>query len=96
MANERKKHSIDFKAKVALAALREDGTAGELSSKYGVHASMIHAWKKVAVEGVPALFSRGQSAALRAVEDEAKLASLHAKTGELTVERDFFCRRSGA
>ena len=68
MANERKKHSIDFKAKVALAALREDGTVGELSSRYGVHASMIHAWKKVAVEGVPTLFSRGQSAALCAVE----------------------------
>ena len=96
MPNERKKHSIDFKAKVALAALREDGTVGELSSRYGVHASMIHAWKKVAVEGVPTLFSRGQSAALCAVEDEAKLASLYAKIGELTVERDFFRKRPGA
>ena len=96
MANERKKHSIDFKAKVALAALREDGTVGELSSRYGVHASMIHAWKKVAVEGVPTLFSRGQSAALCAVEDEAKLASLYAKIGELTVERDsIFSQKAG-
>ena len=95
MANERKKHRIDFKAKVALAAFREDGTAGELSSKYGVHASMIHAWKKVAVEGVANLFSGGQSAALCAMEDEAKLASLYAKIGEPTVERDFFRKRSG-
>jgi transposase len=97
MANVRNKHGIDFKAKVALSALREDGTVAELSSRYGVHASQIHAWKKTVVEGVSSLFARstvepsGASAA-----DEARLALLYAKIGELTVERDFFRKRSGA
>jgi transposase-like protein len=97
MANVRKKHGVDFKAKVALSALREDGTVAELSSRYGVHASQIHAWKKTALDGVPSLFARstvepaGPSAA-----DEARLALLYAKIGELTVERDFFRKRSGA
>jgi len=97
MANVRKKHGVDFKAKVALSALREDGTVAELSSKYGVHASQIHAWKKTALDGVPSLFVRSTTeAAGPSAADEARLALLYAKIGELTVERDFFRKKSGA
>ena len=97
MANVRKKHGVDFKAKVALSALREDGTVAELSSRYGVHASQIHAWKKTALDGVPSLFARSTAETSGSVAaDETRLALLYAKIGELTVERDFFRKKSGA
>ena len=96
MANVRKKHGVDFKAKVALAAVREDSTVAELSSRYGVHASQIHAWKKTVIDGAGSLFAKGKGGACdTASADDARLAKLYEKIGELTVERDFFRKRSG-
>ena len=87
MSKIRKSYSSKFKAQVALAAIREDDTIAELSSKFGVHACMINRWKKEALSGLELTFSRKE----KAIKDDydSVIKNLHTKIGELTVERDF-------
>jgi transposase-like protein len=95
VTNTRKKHSAEFKAKVAMAAIREEGTIAEISSKYGVHASQVNAWKKTVQEGVKGLFGGQVKAAAADAADSTQISALHEKVGQLIMERDFFRVRSG-
>ena len=58
MATKRKAHSAQFKAKVALEAVREQHTVNELARKFSVHPSQVHDWKKRLLEGVPGVFEQ--------------------------------------
>lgn len=85
MSNNRRKHSTEFKAKVALAAIREQKTIAELCSEYGLHSRMIQRWKAHAISNMAAVFGSQSCREL----NEQELSKLHAKIGELVLERDF-------
>jgi transposase-like protein len=85
----RRNHAPAFKAKVALEAAREESSITELSRKHGVHVNQIGAWKRQLLAGASDLFASG---AEQQRDQEAFVMELHAKIGELTVERDFLAR----
>ena len=87
---KRRNFSTDFKAKVALAAIRGDGTMAELASRYDIHPNMIAKWKRQALSGMKEGF--GRNAPNREVSREAEIKTLQAKVGELIVERDFLAK----
>ena len=85
--SKKKKYSPVFKTKVALSAIREEETLSELSAKYGVNANMISKWKKQALDNMSGVFS--SKCERSAITNEHQIKQLHAKIGELTVEKDF-------
>ena len=86
----RRRFTGDFKAKVALEALRGDRTIQEIGSRHKVHPNQVSAWKRQALDGLGAVFSNGTDNARR--ERESEIRDLHAKIGELTVVNDFLAR----
>jgi transposase len=87
----RKRHSSEFKAKVALAALRGDKTVAELSSQYEVHANMITRWVREAKDGLAGVFSGDSLERVKELKD--KNEELYTKIGRIEVENDWLRKK---
>ena len=93
MATRRRRFTAAFKKRVALEALRGERPVQAIAAKHQVHPNQVSAWKRQAVEGLDEVFSGPRSKGRS--EHEETIRALHAKIGELTVERDFFLRGLG-
>ncbi len=87
---KRRRFTAEFKACVALDALRGDKTIQEIAAKHKVHPNQESTWKRQAMDGLGEVFSNGLDRDRR--DHETEVRDLHAKIGELTVERDFLAR----
>lgn len=85
---KRKQHKPEFKARVALEALKGEQTVTKPASRYEVHSTIIHQWKKPLLDGASEIYQRGRNPE-ELEGDTGRLKDLHAKIGELMVEQDF-------
>ncbi len=93
MSKIRKQHAPAFKAKVALAALKNEETTAALAQRFGVHPTMITSWKKALVDGATDVFDKGHKSRK---QNEGQVDELHRHIGQLKVERDFLARKLGS
>jgi transposase-like protein len=93
MTKQRNHYSADFKAKVALAAIKGQQTINEIASIYSVHPNQVMTWKKQALEAIPDSFSARRAKA--AQEDEALKDQLYQQIGQLKVELDWLKKKVG-
>ena len=92
MSKKRRNHSAAFKASVALEAIKGEHTMSELAARFTLHPTQIQQWKKKLLEGSKDVFGASERER-KHVESEVK--ELHAKIGQLTMERDFLSRTLG-
>jgi len=94
MAGKRNRHTAAFKAQVALAAFKGDRTVNELAAHFGVHPTMIHAWKKQLLQGSEGLFASGARADTG--DAEARQAELYEQIGRLQMELAWVKKKAAA
>ena len=88
--SKRRRHNAEFKAKVALEAIKGDETVAELATKHELHPTQIAAWKREAVENLAKVFD--EKSTERDKSRDGEITKLHAKIGQLVVERDFLSK----
>jgi transposase len=88
----RKSFSPEFMAKVALAAIKEDSTIAELSSKYEVHRTQIGNWRKQALEGLTDIFKGKRDKSRK--DNEKLIEELYRQIGQLRVENEWLKKKS--
>ncbi len=94
MPRKRKSHTPAFKAQVALAAVKNDQTVNAVAGQYGVHPTLVHAWKKQLLQGAEQVFGAGVK--VNNGDAEARQAELYEQIGRLKMELEWVKKKAAA
>ena len=92
MSKSRRSYSSQFKAKVAIEALRDAETVAQLASRYEVHPTMIHQWKRTLQKNAASVFEKSLK---NTDKNDIQVDELYKEIGKLKVERDFLSGKFG-
>ena len=90
MSKKRKQYSPSFKAKVALAAVKNEETVAELAARFKIHPTLINNWKRALLDGAIDVFDKGHKSRK---QTDAKIDELYRQIGKLKVDRDFLSKK---
>jgi len=93
MRRQRRRFTAQFKAKVALEAVRGEKTVAQLAGEYEVHVNQISQWKRQLLDSLPEVFGRRRE--VDAADQETLTARLYQEIGQLKVELDWLKKKSG-
>ncbi len=91
MSRKRQSYTPEFKVQVVLEALRHNVSIADLAQRFGVHQTLIFVWRRQAIEGLVGIFERRHD---NRTSDPSEVKRLHAKIGELLVERDTLAKKT--
>ncbi len=92
MAKQRRRHSPEFKAKVALDAIKGQKTVNEIASEHGIHPNQVSTWKQELLQGLESLFRQPNSKEQRA--HEALQSELYEQIGRLNMELEWLKKKA--
>jgi transposase-like protein len=88
----RTRYDANFKARVALEAIRAERTLAEIASAYGVHPNQIGKWKKQVSDELPKIFSGRYEK--KEIQGKELVNQLYQQIGQLKVELDWLKKKS--
>jgi transposase len=92
----RKHYTAQEKVQMVLEMLKEEKTVGQIAAEYGVHPNQLYRWKSQVLEGLPAIFGKGEKAEKeKQVEQEQRIEALYAEIGHLTTQVTWLKKKSG-
>jgi transposase-like protein len=94
--NNRKNYTSDLKSRIVLEMLREELTVNQISSKYGVHQSVLNKWRNTALEGLPGLFADPRKKSPADTQKDNIIEDLYRQVGKLSLQLEWLKKKCGA